>query len=325
MLLILEGPDCVGKTTLAVQLTKRLERAGYAVELRHCGPPTQHPLNEYELPLFDYRPGGNRAIIYDRHFWGELVYPELFGRATQLTPAIRLHIELFLMSRGAQLISVTAPTERIQRCISCRGDELVKPEVVSRMNYLFSRRLVDSLLPYTAIDGFEIDNDDVWAIMESADAQARRAARIRNYVTYVGSSRPRVLLVGDQRHNVRLGTGDLRPAFLPYPATSGNYLLEALASRLGRFDLARVGIANACDDDDITQLWHDLNRPALVIMGKRAERATRDLVKYAWENGTKCVIVEHPQYRRRFLHAQAADYVRDITSVMDLLEEQPWS
>ena len=50
MLIVIEGCDGVGKTSLARDLC---ERTG--AEYRHLGPPQAHPLEEYVLPLDGYQ------------------------------------------------------------------------------------------------------------------------------------------------------------------------------------------------------------------------------------------------------------------------------
>src|ERR687897_2440373 len=84
LLVILEGPDGAGKSTLSRELAASL-RAAYpadSISEFHKGPPHHHPLVEYEQPLFHYRPGTGRHIICDRWHVGEAVYPEVLGRAT---------------------------------------------------------------------------------------------------------------------------------------------------------------------------------------------------------------------------------------------------
>src|SRR5215212_9925147 len=107
MLIILEGPDCSGKTTLADQLQVEIERTTKEEVLRlSSGPPTGHPLDEYVVPLLGYRPATGTHIICDRLHWGETVYPMILKRPSGLDGAIFAYIEAFLMSRGAYVVSL---------------------------------------------------------------------------------------------------------------------------------------------------------------------------------------------------------------------------
>lgn len=97
MLIILEGPDGAGKSTLAQELAAHLGRTtSDKVEVWHRGAPTHHPLEEYLLPLLSYRPGTGHHLILDRWHWGEAVYPKILNRPTQLGDAAWWSIEAYL-------------------------------------------------------------------------------------------------------------------------------------------------------------------------------------------------------------------------------------
>src|SRR3982751_3015453 len=124
MLIILEGPDCAGKSTLASKLACELEKQfpSNTVTLLHKGPPEAHPLDEYEWPLLSYRPQRGQHIICDRWHWGESVYPTVLGRPSLLDDGIRFHIEMMLRSRGAVVVHVSAHDHVLEQCISRRGE-----------------------------------------------------------------------------------------------------------------------------------------------------------------------------------------------------------
>lgn len=303
MLLLIEGSDCVGKSTLAVRLAKHLEESDVAdVRLLHKGPPTAHPLDEYEAPLYDFRPFTGQHVICDRWHWGESVYPAIFGRATRYDDAVRLHVEMFLRSRGAYVIHVTGPNERVAGCIERRGDDLVGREQVRGIDALFNTTAARSVLPKVTVDGHAII-DDVQMFNElirRAGALARQTKPLRMFTTYIGPPSPKLLLLGDVRGKSMPTCGDPRPAFMPYPATSGHYLLKHMAESLSPRQLAHIGIANACDVDDPHELWRTLGKPHVVALGRHAARTTRTWVEH---------VVDHPQFRRRFHHRRGAEYV----------------
>jgi hypothetical protein len=78
LFIILEGIDGGGKSTVAEKLVAALEERGYEVDLLHRGVPERNVLEEYQLDVEDYRPGGRRAIVADRWHWGDIVYGELY-------------------------------------------------------------------------------------------------------------------------------------------------------------------------------------------------------------------------------------------------------
>lgn len=307
MLIIFEGPDCVGKSTLAVRLTKDLDAAvaDVSVELKHKGPPVAHPLDEYVVPLLDYRPDRSRHVVCDRWHWGEVVYPQVFNRATAHDDAVRYYVELFLRSRGAYVVHVTGPECRTRRCIEHRGDDLVDVDQVRRMHDLFYDCERLSLNPFTRVDGHTVYDDEahVKKIVDVASDLGVGSAPLGVFTTYVGPPDPKLLLLGDVRGKSMPGPDDLRPAFMPYPATSGHYLLTHLTRALNITQLDHVGLANACDVDDAEALWETLGRPYTVTLGRHAGKATGSWVDHS---------VPHPQFIRRFKNSLGLEYVGDI-------------
>jgi hypothetical protein len=91
---------------------------------------------------------------------------------------------------------------------------------------------------------------------------------------------------------------------MPYPGTSGHYLLSLLDPN----GSCRVGLANACDVDDPIALWKTLDEPRVVALGRMAS------MKLTWA-GVPHGTVPHPQYVRRFHHATGHLYavlIRDV-------------
>jgi hypothetical protein len=122
------------------------------------------------------------------------------------------------------------------------------------------------------------------------------------FPSYLGGTRPRVLLLGEKRGGQPPHHGDTR-AFTPRGSTSGRWLLESLPERLW----PRVGIANALEED-LTQLYVTLRYPAVVTLGRAAhERAELAQIRHA--------SVPHPQWVRRFHHQDLPEYGELIENV----------
>lgn len=303
MLIVVEGPDCVGKSTLVERLrdaiTTRDDLPTRDVFTFHSGPPTQHPLDEYVKPLLDYWPDHGRNVICDRWHLGEYVYPTIFGRTSQLDAPTGAYVDLFLRARGALLVYVDRDPIETADCLASRGDDLVTPEQASSIHEGFLRAFAGCLLPRVVVHGLESHSEAVTQILDRARDLERAYAPLAGYVTYVGTRAPALLLLGDVRHNHRLGDrDDARTTFMPYPATSGHYLLNQLVQRHGVESLRHVGIANACDEDDPAKLYQLLGQPPTVALGRNAERATSGWTRY----------VPHPQHQRRFAHHAGARY-----------------
>lgn len=305
MLILVDGSDCVGKSTLVTQLAERVAQLHPSdnVDVWHAGPPTKHPLDEYVTPLLDYRPLRDRHVICDRWHLGESIYPAIFNRSTKFDLAVQAYTELFLRSRGAVLVHVDGDDADVESCLSTRGDELVQSSQASVILQDFRTRAAASLLPTLVVQGLKDTRYDVEAIIRRATTLDYVSRDLGRFTTYVGSRIPGLLLLGDVRHGHLKGDAtDLRSAFMPYAATSGHYLFSQIIAKYGYRALASVGVANACDDDDHEALWTILRKPRTVALGRRAQKRT------PWAS----VQTAHPQFRRRFHFGDGEAYASEI-------------
>lgn len=96
-MLILEGPDLVGKTTICKRLCEALPRHMY----RHFGllPPDFNYFHDYEIHSGHY-------FVQDRFHMSELVYGTVCRGQTPITPNLYRFIDGMLMLKGAMTIVV---------------------------------------------------------------------------------------------------------------------------------------------------------------------------------------------------------------------------
>lgn len=305
MLIILEGPDGSGKTTLAQELASHLSRTtSDKVEVWHAGPPTRHPLDEYLTPVTTYRPGTGYHLILDRWHWGERVYPRVLGRPSELDDAIWWSIEAYLRRLGALVVLCDWRSHHDyldvyrERRLDGTPDfwQLTKLEQIrnefSRMVYYSQLSSAYAWTPGQYVHG----------IVESARHYEERYRHLNGFTTYLGPVKPHTLLFGDVRNGRDPATSsDLSPAFVPYASTSGHFLLKSLAAQTSRTWPSGIGLANACDVDDPVDLWRVLGEPPVVALGKNAYGK---LI----QSGFTCGVVPHPQYVRRFHHKFHREY-----------------
>ena len=323
MLILIEGADCAGKSVLSGRLIESLRRAEPDADVRylHSGPPTEHPLDEYAWPLTGYRPGTGVHYVCDRWHVGEDVYPRVTGRPTDMTDGVRAWIELFLRSRGALLVHCDAPDQLLTDCAVARRDDHTDLLRLPHATRLFRRYVAaTTLLPTLSVDVSDPDRPDYAEIVDEVIGYAAREARatvpLTSYVTYVGPSRPSLLLVGDRRGTI---THDLdeygdRPAFGPTVGSSGAYLMSTLTVEPLRVathgvQLRDVGLVNANDVDDVRACWETLGRPTTVGLGVNARRTLRAV-------GVPHRSAVHPQYQRRFLHHSRNTYLRQLLDLV---------
>lgn len=322
MLIILEGVDRSGKSTLAKMITDLLRRLHPAdrVELLRAGPPMKHPLDEYERPLFHYRPGSGHHIICDRWHIGERVYPSVFGRKTALTNAGTSHIEAFLRSRGALLVYLHAAPSVLDARLDAERRATPGSSLVDSAQLTVSRHIMDVEARASTLVRYEIDTtldrdmtfraSNVIRVAETLERNVLQIAELR---TYVGSENPHLLLLDNARHAAR-AAADPTPALMPYPATSGHFLLSAIDPFASRSDF---GLLNVNDVDDARRAWEILGEPPAVALGVDAWRSSSE-----WAAGA----VPHPQYVRRFFNKHSrwyADLIARAAGGLNLLGERP--
>lgn len=300
MLIILEGPDGAGKSSLAQQIHELLVKRYPVdkVEIWKKGPPSSHPLNEYEWPLLDYRPNTGHHLILDRWHVGEWIYPSFLGRDTLADVATWRHIEMFLEAKGAVLCHVSMPPDALQGILTRRGDELIAPSQIPALVQAYGLQLSTSRLPQVVT--IRPDRAFVTAqrLIGKARIQEQRYERMARYTTPIGHYRPAVLFLGDVRN--RIEDRDPRtPVFMPYRDTSGHFLLSQATSLF-----KGAAIANACDVDDVHELWEDLCKPQVVAMGRNAWGCTKNI--------PGVVGIPHPQYIRRFHNRAGAEWMEAI-------------
>lgn len=172
MFIILEGPDGAGKSTLARNLTYTLSQrySTDSVTLLHKGPPTLPSLEEYRAPLYDYIPGAGNHIVCDRWHVGELVYPPVLGRESDMSLAIFRQIEIFLHWQRAIIVHVTAKPEVLGRRLITRGDALIKNEMLPEILKNYKQALNMSILPV-------ITTQSVTLIITRAEVEEGRSTR----------------------------------------------------------------------------------------------------------------------------------------------------
>lgn len=146
MLIVLEGCDGSGKTTVANNLKYILPNA----EVVHC---TTDTPNDYEFFMSLIQAGDTRNIIADRFCYGQFVYQEEKDRPMGENELTCLEAEM--LAHGVKVIHVAAPVEEITERLYLRKESTLLPvgEICDRYINLFeSKTLIKPYVWWTGRD-----------------------------------------------------------------------------------------------------------------------------------------------------------------------------
>jgi len=117
MIVVLEGTDCVGKSTLMEKLADSLRLDGFSVVERHSPRPEAEDYQDlmgFFLNGLEWQwknPDG--IILLDRWFPSGFVYDEAFRERQELSGQDAFFLEALALDHGLMYISVTAPKEKV--------------------------------------------------------------------------------------------------------------------------------------------------------------------------------------------------------------------
>lgn len=307
MIIVIEGTDGAGKTTLAENLVAKMWTLGVETEVIHAGPPESglSVFEQYALPLLERREKitrRNYLLILDRWHLGELIYGPILRGKCALEPEQFTYLELLLESLGAVKIVVNTTDSAIRSRVGIhRGDPVTAEQAIDIKELFLSLALNYPTWQVLAPETHET-NEMVTELLKWA-AQANIVPRVLSqFPGYVGSAIPNLLLVGDEPSGWQVGD-QIRPAFFPdVKGSSSNYLLRSL---LAHVNTLNVGLCNANDGTEVKYLWRLLDRPMVVALGKNASTTLHRL-------NIDHTVVPHPQWVRRFHHRSHVAYGRAI-------------
>ena len=294
MILILEGVDLAGKSTVAEALARRLK-----TEVIHHGPPRSDlPLiQQYSREIEAYQPGSGQHLVFDRLHVGEGVYGPIKRGSSLLSEAQFEWFQLLLDSRGAVVISMLPPLEVVRQRYLERGDEFVNLDELEEVWRGYDQLFGTARVTHTVRDSLDVD----WA-MGLANIFELSVLHLADFPSYGGPPRVPVLFIGDSPGRA-VASYRYSIAFGPYPNTCGEHLFRAI-SKTG---LPFFGLSNS-DGVDVRGLWNALRRPRVVALGNLAsQRLEKARVPHAK--------VVHPQHAKRFKARERARYVRALADI----------
>lgn len=167
-MIILEGIDAVGKTTLAKALAQRLN----TTVIHSSKPALNLGWVEYHNRNLTLKPA-----IYDRYHIGEAVWPIIFedGRKPMLRWQQHM-VERMLLQKSAVLILLNDSLEKINSRLKDRGEDEISQQCYKETVDLFRDSCEHSLLDYGFIHNGTWEQKDIldYAVSLYAKAQYNR-------------------------------------------------------------------------------------------------------------------------------------------------------
>jgi len=133
-MLVIEGADCTGKTTLAHKLVKMLNDDGSPHIYQHLSrlPPSFDRFCDYEKVMSTY-------TVQDRSHMSEPIYAAMRGDETDLTPWLYDRVDAMLLLKGMFVVVVYVLEDELIRDRYAGKDEMYSLGQVLQVNKEFAR------------------------------------------------------------------------------------------------------------------------------------------------------------------------------------------
>jgi hypothetical protein len=299
MIVIIEGPDGAGKTTLAKELAERFE-----LEYHHEGPsPLHNSLLEHYGKLFENARIQKRGVVFDRFALGERVYgPILRGQDRLGADGWKLMLRLITAVNAIQIFCLP-PFE------VCRVNWEKDKGIITSKEILYETYLCWQVFSASQITYNYANADPKWnefsTLLHAIKLFQGNAKPLP--VGIIGSPTAKYLFVGD------VGSNKSAHVDLPFFATvnSSEYLNEALEQ--AGYEEHEIALANAHRHDALKQEL-PTTIPRIIALGARADQSLN-------VRGIAHQTAPHPQYWKRFFHHDMKGYVQMLRA---LREDRLW-
>lgn len=293
-MIIVEGVDKGGKSTLAAKLAKQ-----YNLQIKNFGIPDGDPTLRYEKELKLVK----EPMIYDRFFHGEIPYSIVKKRTRYIFGFELRMLELMLASIPHVVIHVRPSVKTLESRFRANPDPYIHIgeayKILEEYDHVFEHSISTTYL----WDGEFDPHPNLVTTIEKVISPAAWAYYDKwREIGWegIGTLEPDFLFVGE-RYN------EAAPHQVPFWSKSGKFLMKCLKEahidpRLCHFTNAVTGLDRTIPE----KLIKSLSPKVIVCLGKVAWENTR--LKAA-NLGIKAVQVPHPAYFERFHAVSALDYI----------------
>lgn len=175
-IIILEGCDGAGKTTLADNLERIARRQGWDTWRMHFGVPDESipVVDTHVVPVARWIgdaevKGGHNLLIIDRYHIGEIVYGYMLRNGNRMTPEDHGEIDAFLEEYDAVKFYVRPTLGVVLARFTARGDDLISRDQIVGIYELYDKTLLEDE-SWVTLNDATIDLFAAIAEMEAPDA-----------------------------------------------------------------------------------------------------------------------------------------------------------
>lgn len=149
MIIIFEGPDGAGKSTMIEAVKAIAEADGKPVSIWKAGPFPEGSTakREYALPLTSLSISMDWLVMMDRWHVGELVYGPLLRGGSRLSMEQREWLEGYMRTLGVFMVYLTAQPDELVKRVGVRGDDLIKTEQLAAIYEAYEVLIADGHSP----------------------------------------------------------------------------------------------------------------------------------------------------------------------------------
>jgi hypothetical protein len=325
-MLVLEGPDCCGKTTVAKVLRDNLPGWSYRW---HTRPPKDVGCYPYHTWFIaDSHP----RVVVDRAHWSGYVYGRVYGDQCQLTPQQWRCEELALMSRGTRVLLMIDESENIIKRWSER--ELYPPdkvpEICAGYNSLYNGWVSNDYKTrlfrraYDLRDLVTAENRPTRMLTElitTAKMEAEMCSHLLPPSLGFGNPRPKFVVIGEQPgFTMEPKTPDDLPPQMPFDRGPASDYLWGAFDEIGlRWWEGYYTNASAfADGEQLGNYISSLQPEQVLTLGRRAELLRLESVEHTLtRDGLLWGNVDHPSYVLRFRSKSRDQWVAQIGAHLD--------
>lgn len=229
---------------------------------------------------------GKEIVIFDRFYLGERAYGPVY-RKHDLKDEQQLYLELALKKHNPIVIYCYQDVEKSKLLFKQEKEGFTREDDIEEIKFLFETSLQKSILPRFNFNFSKNKKEDVKLFLTE-----NTRLEEKGLFSFLGSSRPRVLFLGDELNTKLADRNSIRHVFC---STSGMFLLKSFLDVFSKHDYSYLQVENSsCNGKTINLKDRKYtNLFKIICLGRKSHKR----VKESFEN---IAMIPHPQFVKRF-------------------------